>query len=462
MTPVSWAALALSAAVVPSSLETFSDEVAAIGKRISPAVAFVSVEKTVPQGLGGIDPLERFFGIPGGGDESSPEVQKGVGSGFILDLDRGYLMTNHHVVEGADAIDVKLANGDTTEGKVVGRDPNTDLAVIKLGKFRKDGLASLTFADSDKVQVGELAIAVGAPFGLEASMSLGIVSAVGRGSLGITELGDFLQTDAAINPGNSGGPLLNARGEVIGVNTAIFSQTGGSSGIGFAIPANLARLVGERLIRDGRVRRGYMGASLQPLDQGLRQSFGVPTTTAGVVVASVVEGSPAANAGLLPGDVVTAVDRRPVDTVSELVNWIAFQEPGKVVRLDVLRASKERKIDVKLEEWPAAKSESPVARDEDVREGFGLVLARVTDEVRQRFNITSREAVLVARVGPGSAADRAGIQAGDGIVAVDGNPVPSPERFKELTKNKGQVLVRIERDGRFFFASLKRTEGMSH
>lgn len=448
---VLWTAAATSAPLADSRLGAFSDEVAALGKRVSPAVVFVSVEKVVPS----------LRGLPGF-DQSTPMIQKGVGSGFLIDVQAGYLMTNHHVVEGADSIQVKLANGDSTAGRVVGRDPNTDLAVVKLEKFRKDGLAQLTFADSEQIKVGELAIAVGAPYGLEASMSLGIVSAVGRGSLGLTELGDFLQTDAAINPGNSGGPLLNTRGEVVGVNTAIFSQSGGSSGIGFAIPSNLAKLVGERLVRDGRVRRGYAGASLQPLDQALREEFKAPSGTTGVVVSSVVPDGPSAKADLRPGDIVTTVEGQPMDSVSELVNWIAFQDPGKVVHVDILREGKVKRLAIKLEEWPAARGEAPSAPSNEISEGFGLVLARVTAELRERFEIASREAVLVVRVAPGSAAERAGLEPGDAIVSVGGEPASTPEKFLELTKGKDQILVRLERQSRFFFTVLRRSDGLAH
>ncbi|NDA64023.1 MAG: hypothetical protein EBX50_18650, partial [Chitinophagia bacterium] len=259
------------------ALQKISKGVSTVAKHAEKAVVFVSVYKTVrglPPGM--IDPFEFFFGNPGMPRRGEPKQQRreeGLGSGFIIDLNQGYIMTNNHVVQDADEIQLKFPNGDTHEAKIVGRDPNTDIAIVQIKErsFNKNGLSQLVLGNSDDVDVGDFAVAVGAPYGLEASVSFGIISAIGRGSLSITQMGNFIQTDAAINPGNSGGPLLNATGQVIGVNTAIYSRSGGYNGIGFAVPSNLARRIAEQLIGGGKVTRGYIGVGLQPIDSELQK-----------------------------------------------------------------------------------------------------------------------------------------------------------------------------------------------
>ena len=304
-----------------SHIAKISKGISTIASHAQKGVVFVSVSKTI-KGLpfNYVNPFDFFFGDPfrgGGGqpDRAPEQRQEGVGSGFFVDLDKGYILTNNHVIEGADEIHLKLANGLSYDGKVVGRDKNTDVAIVQITdeKFKRRDLVALSLMEnSDSVEVGELAIALGAPFGLEASISLGVVSAIGRGNLSITALGNFIQTDAAINPGNSGGPLLNTKSEVIGVNTAIYSKSGGYNGIGFAIPANLVREVANQLINKGKVERGYLGVILSEIDPQFTEELGIPEGTKGVLIRSVEPDSQAAKAGMEAGDVVTAVDGRAV------------------------------------------------------------------------------------------------------------------------------------------------------
>ncbi len=299
--------------------QALSRAFAAVVKKAAPAVVFIEVEKTVvrkephpfpfgpfPFDFFGDDFMRRFF----------PQIprkfkQRGAGSGFIVSPE-GLIFTNNHVVEGADKVIVKLADGRTFKGKVVGRDPQSDVAVLKI---KGHNLPTVPLGDSDKIQVGEWVIAIGNPFGLSHTVTVGVVSAKGRSGLGITDFEDFIQTDAAINPGNSGGPLLNIRGEVIGMNTAIFSRSGGYMGIGFAIPINIVKLVAEQLVEKGKVVRGWLGVVIQDLTPALAQEFGLERTE-GALVAEVLKGSPADRAGLRPGDVIVGYEGKPVKNSS--------------------------------------------------------------------------------------------------------------------------------------------------
>ena len=320
-------------------LQSMSKGIAEISAEAKKAIVFVSTSKTVkgnPFG-GQMNPFEFFFGpMPYRQGSETERKEKALGSGFLVDLKKGYILTNNHVIDEADEITVKLANDESYSGKVLGRDKNTDIAIIKIknDKFKRDGLAELTLGDSDKVQVGEFVIAVGAPFGLEASLSFGILSAAQRGNLQITNLGNFLQTDAAINPGNSGGPLLDTRGQVVGMNTAIFSRSGGSAGIGFAVPASLIRKVVPQLIDQGHLNRGYLGVRLtQELDEDINSGLGLSGDAKGALVSFVQEGTPAHKAGLMAGDVITSVEGKKVTNNSDLTNAVGLLPPGKKIKV---------------------------------------------------------------------------------------------------------------------------------
>ncbi len=281
--------------------------------------------------------------------------QEGLGSGFLVDVDQGYVITNNHVVQGAREVQLKLANGSSYRAKVVGRDERTDVAVVQIKDkdYRRDGLAALALADSEQVKIGDIVVALGAPFGLESSVSFGVVSAVGRGNLNITELGDFIQTDAAINPGNSGGPLLDAKGQVVGMNTAIFSRSGAYNGIGFSVPSRLVREVAGQLIAGGSIERGYLGVELQELTDELQESLHLPDDVRGAVVANVSRSGPARLVGMQPGDVISAVDGMPLKNATALVNTIGLMRPGSEVKLTIYREGKRRETEVRLGEFPS-------------------------------------------------------------------------------------------------------------
>lgn len=441
------------------TLERLSKAVSSISSRAQKAVAFVSVSKTVrgvPAGM--INPFDFFFGP---GPQQAPQQpreqkQEGLGSGFIIDLDKGYILTNNHVVDEADEIHVKLANGESYEGKVVGRDKNTDVAVIQIKdeKFKTKGLDELTLGNSESVEVGDFVIALGAPFGLEASLSFGIVSAIGRGSLSITELGDFIQTDAAINPGNSGGPLINSAGQVIGINTAIYSRSGGYNGIGFAIPANMVRDVATQLINEGKVLRGYIGARLNPnLDPELARDLKLPEDTRGALIANAEPGGPAHKAGLEPGDVVTAIDGKKVSSDVELRNRVGLIKPGSKVSLEYYRNGKKITTNITVASFDDA---AKVAQEKQDAGSFGMRLATVTKELKRQHNISSDYGAVVVEVEENGPAARAGIEPGDVIIWASGMTIKNSADFLKAVAQKTRINLRIEREGQVMFVPLRK------
>jgi serine protease Do len=334
------------------SINQLSTGIAEITDYASDALVFIHVKSTAVRQ----SKSSRFGPFPGRPFPHGQAPQReGLGSGFLIDLDQGFIMTNNHVVRGAGDIDIKLANGQEYKGTVVGSDANTDIAVVKISNksYDRTGLTALSFADSDKLRVGSFVVAIGAPFGLEASTSFGVVSAIGRGNLGITPMGNFIQSDAAINPGNSGGPLLNTNGQVIGVNTAIASQNGGSNGIGFAVPSSIAKEIGTRLIETGKVNRGYIGAALGPVDREYKQVLEQNNFESGVLVAEVVGGSPAEKAGLLADDVIVMINKGRVSNASQVVNRIGLLNPGATIDLEVIRGGSKKNINITVGTWPS-------------------------------------------------------------------------------------------------------------
>jgi serine protease DegS len=321
-------------------------------QRAAPSVVNIYTAKLVTERRNPLfdDPFfQRFFGEQPG--EPRQRLETSLGSGVILSED-GYIVTNNHVIRGADEIRVALANGDTPRAEIIGTDPDTDLAVLKINYER---LPAITFGDSTAMQVGDVVLAIGNPFGVGQTVTLGIVSATGRNQLGINTFEDFIQTDAAINPGNSGGALINAHGQLVGINTAIFSKTGGSQGIGFAIPLSLARDVMQQIIEHGRVMRGWLGIEAQDLNPELAESFKLPDTN-GVLVAGVLRGGPADEAGLLPGDVLVSINDQVVVNSRNSLNQIAGFMPGTSIRLGVIRAGKRVELEAVVSERPKART----------------------------------------------------------------------------------------------------------
>ena len=311
-------------------------------KRASPAVVNIATSKAPSRNPQAEDPWFRFFFGDQGG-----QPQTGLGSGVIVSSE-GYVLTNNHVIEGADDIEVMLSDGRKTSGKVVGSDPETDLAVLKIDL---DKLPAITFGDSDALEVGDVVLAIGNPFGVGQTVTSGIVSALGRNQLGINTFENFIQTDAAINPGNSGGALVDAGGNLMGINTAIYSRSGGSMGIGFAIPASTARQVMESLIRDGRVTRGWIGVEPQDLTPEMAETFNL-SVKEGVLITGVLQGGPAQQAGVRPGDVVVEVAGKPVKSTVQLLNAVAELKPGSEAEIGVQRGDESVALKVTVAQRP--------------------------------------------------------------------------------------------------------------
>lgn len=430
---------------------------APIVKKVAPSVVKVLVAekaKSVPVAEGhpffDLPGFREFFGDPHGrqfegrrgGAMRRPPAQ-GLGSGVVVS-DDGYILTNSHVVRGADTIKVSLNDGRELTAKVVGTDPETDLAVIKVDA--KD-LPAITFTDSDKVEVGDKVLAVGNPFGIGQTVTSGMVSGLGRATLGL-DYEDFIQTDAAINPGNSGGALVDAHGRLIGINTAILSRTGGFQGIGFAVPANLARNVMEQLVKNGKVIRGYLGVSVQDITSTLAEHFELKERK-GALVADVVPDSPADDAGLQNGDIITKFNGKQVNDARHLKLTVATVPPGEKVKAEVLRDGEAKTIDVTIAKRPGDRSLARNGGSFDAEETGtlrGVGVADLDPQARREFDVPRNvRGALVTSVEPDSAAAAAGLQPGDVIQEINREPVRSAEDAIRLTENaeSAQTLVRI-------------------
>ncbi|MBC8072183.1 MAG: Do family serine endopeptidase [Deltaproteobacteria bacterium] len=405
---------------------------------IGPSVVAIHSERATENAE--VPAFLRPFGPPDG-------KVRGLGSGVIIDT-RGYILTNNHVVDGADSLKVRLWDERELDATVVGTDPKTDLAVVRI---QADGLVAALTADSEQVRVGQWVIAAGSPFGLSKTVTAGIVSAVGRGGMDITEYGDFIQTDAAINQGNSGGPLIDLQGRVVGINTAIFSQTGGSNGIGFAIPIDLAKVVLAQLIDHGSVERGWIGIVMAKLTPELATSFGYRGSE-GVLVDDIDPKGPGAKAGLRPGDIITALDGRSLRDMVALRNGVAQRRPGTKVKLAVFRDGKLERLDLQLGSLadPSEGKSKPAKRKPSkpaTPAGLGLQLVDPSDEVRDRLRADVRKGAVVIGVSPGSVATNE-IEPGDVIVEVAGESVRSASHAEKLLAkadlDKG-VRVRVQR-----------------
>jgi serine protease Do len=396
------------------------------------------------------DPLTEFFrrfGIPGpqGAPPGESPLMRGNGSGFIVSPD-GYILTNAHVVGEADEITVRLTDRREFTARLIGTDARTDVAVIKIDA-EGETFPAVAIGDPSELQTGEWVLAIGSPFGLANTATAGIVSATSR-SVGGGSPVPFIQTDVAVNPGNSGGPLFNLDGEVVGINSMIFSQSGGYMGISFAIPIDTAIDVRDQLIKTGKVTRGRIGVSVQEVDAALARSFELDRPR-GALVSSVERGGPADKAGLKPGDVILAVDGEAVDQSAQLSNVIASIKPGDQAKLTIWRAGKERQITARvdeLEESPRAASAAPRSRDTAEGNRFGLVVRPLTPEEKESAD-TEGDLVVQEVEGP---AARAGIQPGDIILAVNNRPVDSMKDLRDAAsslQNKQAAALLVERDG---------------
>src|SRR5579884_474103 len=376
----------------------------------------------------------------------------GSGSGVIIDPE-GHIVTNNHVVGDTNEVEVRLSDKTKLIAQVIGKDPDTDLAVLKVTSERP--LPYARFGDSNTVKVGQWVLAVGNPFGLDRTVTLGVVSGTGRDNINLSRYENFIQTDASINPGNSGGPLFNLRGEIIGINTAIINF---AQGIGFAIPSNMVQQVTGQLMTKGKVTRGWLGVGIQPLTAELAGKFGVKEGE-GVLVNEVFDGDPASKAGVQPGDVILKVDGITVDTPNSLARVIAGLVPGKKANLEILRDGKKKLLPIELVE---RKDEAVTAAIPKRPESFlGLNVQDLTPDIAERFKIKDDKGVIVTKVEPGSAAEAEGLKEGDLIKEVNREKVNSADEFKQLmekTKKTEAVLLRISRENRAFFIVIKPKE----
>ncbi len=438
----------------PVSRETGVTSFAPVVKKVAPSVVKVyvtasakNVSHQMPDELANNPFFRRFFGDESDGQRFGRNMpapkQHGLGSGVVVTKD-GYLLTNNHVVENADEVKIALNDGREFTAKVVGKDPKSDIAVLKIDA--KD-LPAIEFADTDKLEVGDVVLAIGNPFGVGQTVTSGIISATGRGSLGL-DYEDMIQTDAAINPGNSGGALIDAEGRLIGINTAILSRSGGNQGIGFAVPANLARSVMEGLVKDGRVVRGFLGVNIQDLTPALASEFGVKES-GGALIAGVTPKSPAEKAGLRDGDIITEFNGKAVKDGRHLKLQVAQTSPGTSVGMKVLRDGKTKSFDVTVKELPGKElaSNKPGADAQNSSDALdGVAVADLDSAAKQQFKLpTNVNGVVVTQVDPNSAAFEAGLRAGDVIQEINRKPVKSADDAVQLTENvkDKRTLLRI-------------------
>jgi len=443
---------------------------APVVKEVLPNVVNISSSKVVkarnqmqmPEGMEQDPFFQQFFGRQfgghgrggnGNGNDQQPQKQReqSLGSGVIVSPE-GYILTNNHVVEGATDVKVTLSDKREFKAEVIGTDPKTDIAVLKLTgeKFN-----AITLGDSTKVQVGDYALAIGDPFGVGQTVTMGIVSAKGRGGLGIEDYEDFIQTDAPINPGNSGGALVNDRGELVGINTAILSHgSGGNEGIGFAIPINLARNVMGQIIDHGKVTRGYLGVVIQPITPNMSKALNL-SKLEGALVSDVNTKGPAKDAGVLRGDVITAINGNTVDDSNELRNTISMMQPGQTVKLEISRNGSTRDLDVKLGELPLSKEEArnqPEGSSKEALEGVGVENLDA-DTAAQLQLPESTKGVVVTGIDPSSPKADSGLQKGDVIQEVNHQPVRNVAEFEQAMRkaNGNGALLLVNRGGTTLF-----------
>jgi serine protease Do len=445
------------------SLKGFNEAFVQIAESATPSVVTIFTEKTVNQRL--LSPFnffgrsfDDFFGrpfndyfdaperVPG---KSRKEVQQGFGSGVIVTED-GYILTNNHVIDDADVVYIRTFDNRRIDAKVIGKDAKTDLAVIKINA---KNLKPIQLGDSDKLRVGEWVIAIGSPLGenFARTVTQGIVSAKGRANVGLADYEDFIQTDAAINPGNSGGPLVNMNGELVGINTAIASRTGGFQGIGFAVPSNMARKVMTSLITTGKVARGYLGVTLQNIDENIAKAMHLKAGE-GVLVGTVIDGSPAAKIGIKTGDVILDFNDAKVTGSMELRNAISSQSPGSMATFRILRNGTIKLFQVRLEEQPARSVAAATTEEQEkIPAVFGFRAEALTARTAKKLNlIPAAGRVVITAIDPVSNAYLAGLRTGDIILSLNRQNITSFAEYSTLVKNikSGDLLfLLVERRG---------------
>jgi len=464
------AAVKLTISERPVSRETGITSFAPVVKKVTPSVVKVYVTGTVknvsqqlPDEFSN-DPLfRRFFGDDFNGRRSGRNMpapkQHGLGSGVIVTKD-GYLLTNNHVVDNADEVKVALNDGREFTARVVGKDPKSDIAVLKIDA---EALPALDLADSDTLEVGDVVLAIGNPFGVGQTVTSGIISATSRGSLGL-DYEDMIQTDAAINPGNSGGALVDAEGRLIGINTAILSRSGGNQGIGFAVPVNLARSVMESLVKDGRVVRGFMGVNIQDLTPALVREFNVKESS-GALVAAVTPKSPAEKAGLRDGDIITEFNGKAVKDSRHLKLQVAQTAPGTSVSVKVLRDGKTKSFDVTVKELPGSELASKKNSDDAENSTdalHGVAVGDIDVATKQQLKLPDNmKGAVITQVDPNSAAYESGLREGDVILEINRKPVKNAEDAVQLTDNvkDKRTLLRVWSKGGSRYVVVDESKG---
>ncbi|MEC7622201.1 MAG: Do family serine endopeptidase [Candidatus Neomarinimicrobiota bacterium] len=441
-------------------LKQFSDQFADIAEKANPAVVTILTEKKVEINQSNRStPQEDLFRFYFNQPRQREYKSSALGSGVIIDAKNGYIITNNHVVEDVDEITVRLLDKSEYKASIIGKDPKSDLAVIKI---KAKGLADLELGDSDNLRVGEWVIAVGSPFSanLSHTVTAGIVSAKGRGNIIQGDIyEDFIQTDAAINPGNSGGALLNSSGDLIGINTAIYSNgyfDRGNKGVGFAIPSNMVKKVMSDLIAYGEVVRSYIGVQIQPINDTAAKALDLKTRS-GALVANVIEDGPADKAGIETGDVIVEFDGMMIKSVDHLRNNVSISKPNNFYNLGVIRDGRKKSFKVKLEKMPNDDKLALNVQTENSNE-LGIEVSNLNRLNRQEFGINSQDAgIIVTRVLSDSPSDEAGIQAGDLITRVGSRRCRTIKEFDALVKNtkrRGMLMLHIKRDGNAQYVTL--------
>jgi serine protease Do len=428
-------------------------------KRLSPSVVNISTTNTTklgmtphqsPFGERGNDPFEEFFNRFFGDLPEREFKRKGLGSGFIISED-GYIITNNHVVEKADDIKVILEDGESHKANIIGKDPKTDLALLKIEPKQK--LNAVTLGRSNTLEIGDWVVAIGNPFGLGHTVTTGIVSAKGR-SLGLGAYDDFIQTDAAINPGNSGGPLFNLNGDVVGVNTAIIA---GGQGIGFAIPVDMARNVVEQLKNKGKVVRGWLGVLVQQITPEIAESLNL-SQPEGALVSDVTPGGPADKAGIKRGDVIVAFDGHRIEDMPDLPKTVATNKPGTISKLTFVRNGKEKTVDLTLGELPEEVAMSTSVRNNNVERNLGLIVQEINPQIQRRFRIEESKGVIITNVNPRSIGYEGGLMAGDIILEINKEHIGNLDDYRKSVDSlkEGQTaLFLVQRARNTLYVALK-------
>ncbi len=441
---------------VPKQMEETSRAFSEIVRAVSPAVVNISSTKVIKKQP---TPFDEFFDFlyPFPDGRGKRWKEQSLGSGVIVSPD-GYIVTNNHVVEQADEIKVILIDKKSFKAKIVGSDPKTDIAIIKIDA---KGLPVLPWGDSERLQVGEFVLAIGNPFGLSHTVTMGIISAVGRADVGITDYENFIQTDAAINPGNSGGPLVNIKGELIGINTAIFSKTGGYQGIGFTVPTNMVRIVMDQLIKQGKVTRGWLGITIQELTPEIAQKFGLKQSE-GALVSDVAKGSPAHRAGMARGDIILEFNGKKVRDVATLRNMVAQSKVGSQVEIKVLRRDREITLKANIMELPTEMGDvvpsSSNSMDMSDSALSGITVMDINAAVAKQLGIDRDEkGVVIVKIEHGSSAEDAGLRKGDVVQEIDRQRINGLNDFNKATskiRTEDTVLLFVNRSGRKFYVAL--------